>query len=353
MAYGSMTLADLQATRNASTVADVGLDVTFEAIRMTLDAHNRIMREMVEGFAAPTTEESFRYGGDDSMTMEDADELTVPRAQKIAAGSTVGFPLNATMIGHQWSEMWFRKHTIEEMAALVNSRLRADRVRVTRDLKRAIYYAANYTHRDHLARNVDLAVKRLANADSAPIPPGPNGESFDAATHTHYLARVGALAASDYTAAINTVKEHFETGEIILAINSADEAALRAFTSNFTAYPDPRLTFSVNTTRTISGSLDPVNLYNRAIGIFDGVEVHVKPWAISGYPIVYNASAGKVLAYRYDPDYGDGLQLVYDEDRYPWHAQAFRRIFGFGVRNRIAAAVLYVGGTSYTNPTIT
>src|SRR5688572_7819897 len=107
MAYGSLTLADLQATLNASTVYDIGLDITFQSIQVSLDAHNRIMAEMFTGFAERTTEESYRYGGDDTLTMEDADETTVPRAQKVTAGSNVGFPLNSAMIAQQWTEMWF------------------------------------------------------------------------------------------------------------------------------------------------------------------------------------------------------------------------------------------------------
>jgi hypothetical protein len=205
MAIGSLTLADLQATLNASTVYDVGLDRTYEAIQVSLDAHNRIMNELFTGFAERTTDESFRYGGDDTMTMEDADETTVPFAQKVTAGSNVGFPLNSAMIGHQRSEMWFKKHTVGELAAQVNGIMAADKRRVIRDFKRAIFLSANYTHTDHLARNVDIPVKRLVNADSAPIPPGPNGETFTASSHTHYIARVSTFAATDLVALINTV----------------------------------------------------------------------------------------------------------------------------------------------------
>jgi hypothetical protein len=352
MAVGTLTLADLQATQNASFVAKVGLDVTFDAIQNTLEAHSRIAQGLMTELAERTTDEARRYGGDDSMAMEDADETTVPRAQKVAAGSTVGFPLNSVMIGQQWTDMWFRKHTIEELAAQVNGIMSADIRRIARDLKRAFFFSANYTHTDHLARNIDLAVKRLVNADSAPIPPGPNGEAFVAATHTHYLARVGgALAATDLDALINTVKEHYSTGEIRVYINTAQESTVNVFTG-FVQYPDPRIALSYNVNRPVGRTLDVVNLYNRAIGIYNGAEFFVRPWVPANYIFAFNAAAPKPLCYRYDPDYGDGLMLVKDEDQYPWQARGFRRVFGIGTWNRINGAVLYTGNTSYTNPTI-
>jgi hypothetical protein len=354
MSYGTLTLADLQATKNASTIAQVGEDTTWEAISHTLAAHNRLMEEWRSTFVETRTVESDRYGGVDAMTMEDMDEEAVPRPQKVTAGSTVGYPLNAAGRGLQWSEMWFRKHTIAELAAQVDAMMDADVQRLVRDMRRALYYSSNYTHTDHLARNIDLAVKRLVNGDGAPIPPGPNGESFDASTHTHYLARAGgAVAITDVDALVTTVREHYATGDIQVWINQADEATFRAF-AGFVAYLDPRLVGSVNATQATSRTLDAANLYDRAIGILssNGAEVWVKPLAITNYPLCWNTAAPRPLVYRYDPDYGDGLQLVYDNPSYPLRAKAYRRIFGVGVKNRINGAVLYTGNTTYADPSI-
>jgi hypothetical protein len=354
MGFGTLTLADLQATLNASTITQVGEDITWQAIQETLAIHNAQMGEIYGDFALPTTDETDRYGGTDTMVMEDMDELAVPRAQKVTAGQTVGFPLNAAGAALQWSEMWFRKHTLGELAAQVDAMMDADRNRVIRDMKRALFYSSNYTHTDHLARGVDIPVKRLVNADSAPIPPGPNGEAFTASTHTHYIARVSTFAATDLDAAINTVKEHYATGEILVLINQAQEAAVRAFTG-FVAYLDARLVGANNATQPAAGAptLDPVNFYNRAIGLYNGAEIWVKPWIPANYLFAYNAMAPKSLRYRYDPAYGDGLQLIFDNPDYPLRSRGYRRIFGVGVWNRINGAVLYVGGTSYANPTLT
>jgi hypothetical protein len=361
MAYGTLTLADLQATALNATVAEVGLDRTFEGVTNTLAAHNRIMGELFSELADRTTDRLRRYGTTDTMTMEDADEFTVPRAQKVTAGTNVGFPLYSAMGGLQWTEMYFRKKTIGEFAAQIDAMMEADARRVTRDLKRAIFYSSNATVTDRFVDGISLAVKRLVNADSADIPVGPNGETFTAASHTHYIARVGALAESDFDSLVTTVKEHFDSGRVLVYINQAQEAAVRAFT-NFVGYPDPRLIFSDSTTRADRSTLlDQIQIYNRAIGIMgsNGAEVVVKPWVPANYAFAFNPDQPKPLAYRYDPDYGDGLQLVLATGTgeivtpdYPWQARGYRRMFGFGAWTRVNGAVLYTGNTSYADPTL-
>ena len=351
MAFGTLTLADLQATALNTTVATVGLDVTFEAVSNTLAAHNRILDEIVGSVVEKTTDRLRRYGGPDTMTMEDGDEFTIPRGQKITAGSNVGFPLRMAIAGLQWTDLYFKKATIQEFSSQVDAMMDADRSRVIRDIKRGLFYATNVTSNDMLLDKIDLSVKRLVNADSAPIPSGPNGETFTASSHTHYLARVSTFASTDLDNLINTVKEHYSQGEIKVYINQAEEATITGFTG-FTKYLDARITSSMNVDHARVGMLDPIQIYNRAIGIYGGAEFWVKPWIPASYQFAWNTTAPKPLCYRYDPDYGDGLQLVYDNPSYPLLARAYRRIFGVGAWNRINGAVLYTGGTSYTDPTL-
>jgi hypothetical protein len=354
MAFGTLTLADLQATALNSTVAQVGEDKTFEAISNSLAAHNTIMEGMFGQLAERTTDRLRRYGGVATMTMEDGDELAMPFAQKVTGGSNVGFPLNSAIGGLQWSEMWFKKHTIGELTAQVEAMMTADVARVMRDIKRALFYATNATAYDHLIDNIALGVKRLVNADSEPLPPGPNGETFTASSHTHYIARISTFAATDLDSLINHVKEHFAVGEIVVQINQASESAVRAFTG-FVPMVDARVIQAYATDRVVPGmSLDPLQIYNRTIGIYNGAMIEVKPWIPANYLACFNTGDNipKPLCYRYDADYGDGLQLVYDNPSYPLRAKGYRRIFGVGVWNRVNGAVLYTGGTSYTDPTI-
>jgi hypothetical protein len=361
VAYGTLSLADLQRTALNSVVASVGLDITFQALGRTLEEHNAQMVEMLGTFVERTTDRLRRYGGVNTMAMEPADEFGVPRAQKVTAGANVGFPLGAYVGGLQWTEMWFRKHTIAELAAQVDAMLTADRTRVMNEVRRAIYTSTNATSvPDDLVDGVLLDVKRLANADGDPLPAGPNGESFNGSTHTHYIARASTLASTDLDALITTVKEHQSGGEILVYINQSNEAAVRAFTG-FVAYLDARLVPATTTVNAPGRSLDLINFNSRAIGLYNGAEVWVKPWILANYPIVWSTAAEKPVCYRYDPDYGDGLFLLNPSTMqpypgnvlaYPYNVQIRRRIFGCGVWNRVAAAVGYWGDTTYAAPTI-
>ena len=78
----------------------------------------------------------------------------------------------------------------------------------------------------------DKVNKRLVNADSQPIPNGPNGEVFDAATHTHYdWLNSTAPTEAALLAAINDVVEHGHGGQVRLNINQAAETAVRGMAS--------------------------------------------------------------------------------------------------------------------------
>jgi hypothetical protein len=285
------------------------------------------------------------------MVMSDLDEYGTPDAQKITAGQNVGFPLRKTGVTLQWTRSWQLTHTPAELAAQVDAAIDADRLAAIRDIKRALFGVANY---DFIDREVDFAtlpVKRLVNADSASINLGPNGETFDGATHTHYLARVGALAATDISALITAVAEHYSVGETRIYINRASEAAVRGFTSNFVPFVDARIRPAIDVTTAVS-NLEMNNVYDREIGLFDSAVVEVKPWVPANYMLAIQTGVDPALARRIDPRVGDGLQLQFEDERHPLRARGWERRQGFGVRNRTAAAVLYTGGTSYVVPTI-
>lgn len=352
MAFGTLTVADLLATtRVGASVFEVGEDKTFEAISNYLAAHNAILNDQLMGFVERTTERIIGVGGTDTMTMQELDEFGLADAQKVTAGSTLGFPLRLYGIALQWTRKWMENHTLAEMVAQVEAAALADNMNVQRQIKRALFLSANYSFTDKLVDRMSIPVKRLLNADSFPIPPGPNGESFTASSHTHYIARVGALAASDITALISTVAEHYNNGQVQLFINQASESAIRGFTSNFTAYVDARI-IPASTAQVARGSLDQSNVYNRAIGIFDQAEVWVKPWVPANYMFAWVAGQAVPLVMRERRAGSGDFALDFEDEAHPLRARHLGREFGMAIKNRVNGAVLYTGGTSYTDPTI-
>jgi hypothetical protein len=108
-----------------------------------------------------------------------------------------------------------------------------------------------------------------------------------------------------------------------------------------------------STTSITRNALDVANLYDRRIGLFGAAEVHVRPWAIAGYALVYMRGALPPLVMR-QPVYAAAgeLRLVSDTDGHPLFARTYERQFGFGVWNRTAAAVYDFVNASYTSPSI-
>lgn len=351
MAYGTLNTLDTLAASQQS-IAAYGEDNAFTAIQAALEAHNNIMRDTMSALVDTTSDRQRRYGGPDNMSMDEVDEFGRGDAQKLAAGVTLGFPLRLFDVTVQWTRKFFQNKSAAELAVQFTAVMDAHRKRVVREVKKAVFTPTNTTgYIDRLIDNVALNLKALANADSAAIPIGPNGEVFDGSTHTHYLARVAALAASDVSAVLNTVREHFATGNEYLYINQAQEAAIRAMTANFTAYVDARI-IPASTVQTAQGSLPPFNLYNRPIGIFDGAEVWVKPWVPANYMLAWIDTI-KPLVLRTRQGGSPDLVIAAEDEAYPLRAKTLEAEFGVGVWQRVGMAVLFVGGTSYVTPTIT
>jgi len=353
MAYGTLSIPDLQAATNQS-VAAFGEDRTFGALQANLDAYNGIVREMVAEIAEPTTDRLRRYGGVSRMEMVPADEYGRANAQKVTTGQNIGFPMDNYQIAVQWTRKYFQMHTPAELAGQYLAMREADSQRILAELQRAIYTPTNrLTYVDRFVDNVALPVRALANATAGDtLPVGPSGTAFDGATHTHYLASA-TLTPAALSALITTVREHAITGQVRLYISATNEAAVRAMTTNFTAYLDARIVPAQNTQQA-TATLDVNDATNRPIGIFDTAEVWVKPWVLANYPVAIRMGGPTMPLVFRTRDGGAlaDLQMVSDWDQFPLRAQHFEREFGIGVFGRVDAAVLQANNAVYTAPVI-
>jgi hypothetical protein len=314
---GTLGVSDLLAA-TGQLIANYGEDRAFEAIQNGLDAHNEIVKEMVSDLAEVSSERLTRYGGTAAMTMVEIDEFGAPDTQKILPARD------------------------------------ADVRRLQGDIATAFFKPTNnLTYVDRLYDNATLPLKALLNADGAAIPYGPNGETFDGSTHTHYLG-TASLVAANVSALIETVLEHHATGMIKLYINRAQEAAVRAM-ANFNQYFDARLTVADTVTRA-TGALDITNLYDRAIGTFDSAEVWVQPWVPANYMLAVDIAAPtKPLRIRTRSGTLDGLgalTIAADHEHYPLRAQTMEREYGVAALTRWNGAALLVNNATYSAPTI-
>lgn len=350
---GTHDISSLLAARIQS-VAEFGIDNIAQILSADLAAHNLIVNDMVGELAEVTTDRQRVYGSSVSGEMAEVDEYGRSVTKRATPGATVGFPLKMFQYGLGWTEKWMQTHTPRDMAIAVQSAKLAHLKKIQNEIKRALLISGNYTFTDFLVDNVDLAVKRLVNADSAAIPDGPNGEEFAGDSHTHYLARVSTLAISDVTGLVNTVVEHGHGGMVKIAINKTNENTWRALTgtNGFQAYTDPRMIYRV--TDTPGNTLDISRIDNRAIGIIGSAELWVKPWIPANYALCWDATGSPPLCLRQRSQESlQGLRIAATNSAFPLTAQYMEAEFGFGAWNRTNGAVLYFGGTSYTDPTIT
>lgn len=350
---GTLLLADLIANKQ-TTPAAFGLDTIAQIVANDLAVHNRLTNDMVAEFADVSGDRLRLSGASGNMDMYEIDETSRTRTQKTLGGQSVGFPLRLFGVALGWDRQFFKRKTVADMAVQVQNAEAAHIRRIRTDLQRAIYRSGNYTFRDELGTpQVDLPVKRLANADGFPIPNGPNGETFDPTVHTHYLAAT-SLTAGALTSLVQTVAEHSNASRIRVAINIADEVAVRAL-AGFIPYVDARLTLNTAANQPDGTRLDTTRTNDRAIGLFGAAEVWVKPWAIAFYPVAYDTAANeKPLVYRTGVDgVGSGLAIAAELDDYPLTAQHMEAELGFGVWGRVSAAVLQTNAATvniYVDP---
>jgi hypothetical protein len=349
MTTGTYDISSLLAARFQSA-AQFGLDTIQRVLNADVAAHNAIVSEMMNEMCEVTTDRQRKYGTSTDGEMVEVDEYGRAPTLRPQVGATVGFPLKLFQFPVGWTEKWLQVHTPADIATATLGAETAHLRGIQREIKRAVYLSANYTHNDHLVDKVDLAVKRFVNADSATIPNGPNGETFDSATHTHYNGEA-SLTAAFLTACINDVIEHGHGGQVRVAISKTDEAAVRLLTG-FIAYPDPRVIYRV--TDTPGQTLDISRLDNRAIGIFAGAEVWVKPWAIANYVYAWDAgSPNKPLAFRQREQTAlQGLRIAATNSSFPLIAQFFEAEYGLGVWTRTNGSILYFANATYADPTI-
>ncbi|HEX6053354.1 MAG TPA: hypothetical protein VFZ21_28995, partial [Gemmatimonadaceae bacterium] len=222
---GTYTLEDLLAQQFATVRAvEFGVDQLVQVLQADLATHNAIMEELLGEFAEPTFDIFRRQGTSTDGEFQEVDEIGRVATQKVRAGQTVGFPLRKFQHAIGWTQDYQDRASVQDFATAQLNAQKAHRRLVTRELRKALYGAVNYTWVDIYAPSaIDVPVKAFWNADGAAIPNGPNGEIFDGATHTHYFGSA-SLTTAAVDALIDTIVEHGFGNRIRIYINRADEA---------------------------------------------------------------------------------------------------------------------------------
>lgn len=345
---------------------DLGIDLDRfnELLLAELEVHNAAMQEFLGDYVEYTTEIMDAYGGKADGQMVPATEYsrTQTQAPAFLAGE-VAFPLRSFQFAMGWTRKTLNLAKPYDLARRVANAESAHRRRVIYEFQNALYTPTNRTDVDP-DKKITLTVRALLNADSQPIPDSPSGNTFTAATHTHYdFAAV--LNEAAVTTLVDNVLEHEHganvTGDELsglrIIINKADETVFRSL-ANFKAYEAPTMG-QIDSTQTTPAQRVMFSPYNRAIGLWDGfAEVWVKPWTYANYIVAYTVGptqgGRRPIGFRQRSGATlQGLQRVGNIDAFPLLIDYFEAEFGMGGWERSAAAVSLMGAAAYTAPTIT
>lgn len=354
MPTGTYSIATLLAANNQSA-ASFGLSNIEEILAADLAAYNAVVDEMFGEIAGVTTDRLRMYGGSTDGEMIEVDEFGKAPTQNASVGSQVAFPLRKFQYPIGWTADWFKKHTPADMAIQMQAAQMAHLRMLRREIARALFGSANYSFTDRFVDNLSLGVKRLVNADSAAIPNGPFGETFDASTHTHYDATASFLVGNLDTQIADLV-EHGHGRGVKIAINRAQLATVLGFSGVLPAKFD-NVNVSVNSDSfSVKRSSGDITLDDYTAATYNGAEIVVRPWVPSGYVFAWAADdPRKPVMLRRDVDADGnlpGLVLAAEYADHPLYAKNFEMYVGAGVYNRTNGVVLYTGGGAYVNPTI-
>lgn len=346
---GAHTIDDLLDVKHQS-VAEFGRNTVEEIIQNDLENHRAITEEMVNEIADTSTDRQRIYGDAGNTSMEKVDEFGRGTTQEDHDSGEVAFPLEKFLHDVGWTDDYEVNATPADMAQAVLNAEKADVKRIRTEMKRAIFKSSNYTFTDRLIDKVSLDVKRLVNADGDPIPPGPNGKTFDGSTHTHYNAENG-ISNGGVDDSVTDLMEHGHTNEVRMYINQADASAVKGL-SDFKEAVDARLTLDSNANQLRQQRDASRPLDDRWIGTFNAAEVWIKPWVPSDYLFIFDAMADEeTLVQRQHQNSGmRGLRLAAEIRDYPLNIDNMEHYMGFGVWNRTNGVVHYTGAGTYSDP---
>ncbi len=320
-----------------------------------LAAYTALTADLLGDLADTTDQAQLAFPGSDEAIIQELDEWGAADASKATTTGEVGFPLRIYGGTLQWTRTYLERATPAMLAGQLDAMATADIRNIRRILANTFFKPTNtagYVDRIGTKRTFDL--KALLNADGQAIPPSPSGGAFDGSTHTHYLGSA-TLTAAHLQALIDTVVEHGVDGQVVLYIAKSNETAVRALTG-FSPYLDARITV-VAATQVGNASLDVSNPDDRAIGVFGGAEVWVKPWVPANYQVVLirNASVKPLMIRTRTGDFSaaGGFRLIAEHEHYPLQAQFLGRELGVGVYGRQKAAAGKSDNATYSAPTIT
>lgn len=307
---------------------------------------------------------SIRYKLPGSGYLQERNEMGRPALVKAGGYWDVAFPLRDFGAGVGWNDVARAYMTAAELDRHIQTVYNQNVNTIRFEMLKALFKNTTTTFVDPV--NGSLTVQPLANGDAVVYPPVLG--SLSEATDDHYLeSNYLYTAISDvnnpYATMSAELEEHFGSptgGAEIAVFQPASVSPYTRALTDFVPVGDMGVVYGSDSDT--AGPIPPeLSRIGRVLGRMEGSGVWVVEWrymptAATPYLLGIHLGAPKPLIRRVDPadtGLGTGLQLVAEDEEYPFTQMYWRNRFGFGVGNRLNGVVmeLAAGGT-YTIPTV-
>lgn len=349
VAYGFVGLSDLFSQR----VATVGVDRVWNAIQESSQEYNRVVNGMLGELSDRLiiAQEQIELPGDG--TLQPLDEWGNPLPVQPSGSYQVAYPIQGGGTAWGTNRVSAAMLTVEEANRFTLDAYQRDADWLIRHMMAGLLDNTTWTFKDVVGPNGakglgNITIQPLANGDSVTyVKKGASAPTAD----THYLAQAAAIDDSHNpfpTIYTELVEHPSNSGPVKVYVATDLVSTIEALT-NFVEVRDPDIQYGLATNQ-LAGALDP-GFGDRVLGKVDNCWVIEWGRLPSSY-MVGHASGVPVLGMREYP--APELQGFFPERHSPdgnlW-VNRFIRYAGFGVRNRVAGLVYYIGGGAYAIPT--
>jgi len=339
-------------------ISTLDVNAVNDAIQAQLDFLNKSVSEQISLLAEETPVARRVWGTTAPFVMKEVGEFGEARSKAYGPGVEIDFPLRKFSVSTGWSKEWFQRATAAELAQRVLGASTAYQKKLQDEIKFAIFNNVNYTYEDYLVDSTSLAnCRAFLNADSVTIPDAPDGTTFTAASHNHYVGTVGAsLAYTDVDTLISNVVEHGNMFGITLFTTPALVSTLAGLTSTkFVQLTYASVIPANDTDATIMRDNADADPSNKLVGFWGNYPVYTRSWVPTGMiACLATGSAEKPLVMRVDANPSlRGLIALTEWGNPVITSKEWIAYFGMGVWNRAAGAVLDTAHqTTYTLPSL-
>jgi hypothetical protein len=344
--YGFAGLSHLASQR----VTTVGMDVVWNAIQESLALYNGQVDALVQEMCEPTTIIGERIMQDGTGTLQPIDEYGKPKNVIPSGYYDVGYPLQSGATAWGATHIAAAKMTVMEAWRNTTDALRKDGDWMKRHLLAALFDNVAWSFYDVQAATT-LTIRPLALAsDSVTYPK--IGTSA-AATDTHHLAQAAGIDDNNnpYDDIWTELMEHpGNSGPVVCYIATSLVASTKSL-AGFVEVADNDIQVGANADRIVTDINSVKGFGDKVLGKTDGCWIVEWGMLPSGYIVAHAKGAGPVIAMRQHAEAElqgfypkkNSIDGLFDENMFFRHA-------GFGVKNRVAAVVYYVGNATYAIP---